>query len=172
MLRLAGIMLLMAGCTGLGINKVSEEKRRIRGLRELKRMILRIQNEMIYGKRTLPEICLILGGCMDEPYKDAFLGIFRKLEENDGSILENIWKERLWMCMEAMPFKEEEKAILINLPEHLGILDETAQALSIGQSLDMLEGRITRAESEYEGKSRVIMSISVMAGLFLAIILL
>lgn len=172
MLKLAGIMLLMAGFTGLGINKVMEEKRRIWALREIKRLILRIQNEMIYGKRTLPEICLLLSQCMEEPYKSAFHEIFHKMEENDGSILENIWKEKMEKCMEAMPLKEEEKAVLIRLPEHLGVLDETIQAQSIGQSLDIIAERITRTESEYEGKSRVVMSISVMAGLFLIILLL
>ena len=71
-----------------------------------------------------------------------------------------------------MPLKEEEKAVLIDIPGQLGILDETTQAQNIGQSLDMIEERIHRTELEYESKSKVIMSISVMAGLFLTIILL
>lgn len=172
MLKLAGIALLMVGCIGLGIDKISEEKRRIRELREIRRIILRIQNEMSYGKRTLPEICRLLCECMEEPYNKAFYEIFQKMEENDGSRLENIWKERLGAQMADMPLKEEERAVLTGLPEHLGILDETIQAASIGQSLDMLSERIRFAESEYEGKSKVVMSISVMAGLFLGILLL
>lgn len=43
MCKLAGILLLMIGCIGLGRNKVAEEKRRIRELREIRRMVLRIQ---------------------------------------------------------------------------------------------------------------------------------
>lgn len=172
MLKLAGIILLMIGCVGLGVNKVSEEKRRINELRAIRRVIFRIQSEMTYGKRTLPEICLILSKCTEETYKQAFLEIFNKFKENDGSILENIWKEKLENCMKELPLEEEEKAVLIRLPEHLGILDETIQAKNIGQSLDMIEERIKSAEREYEGKSRVIMSISVMAGLFLVILLL
>ncbi|MCH5248647.1 MAG: stage III sporulation protein AB [Lachnospiraceae bacterium] len=172
MLKLAGIILLMMGCIGLGINRVSDEKTRIIELRQIRRMILRMQNEMQYGKRTLPEICMIMGQCMEEPFKEAFNDIFKRLEENDGSMLDNIWKERLVECMKTMPLKEEEKAVLIEIPEQLGILDETTQAQNIGQSLDMIEERIHRTESEYESKSKVIMSISVMAGLFLTIILL
>lgn len=172
MLKLAGIMLLMTGCIGLGINKVLEEKKRIWALREIKKMILRIQSEMIYGKRTLPEICLLFSQCMEEPYRSAFDKIFRKMEENDGSILEIIWKEKLEECMESIPLKEDERAVLTSLPKHLGILDETTQAHSIGESLDIIAERINRTESEYESKSRVVMSISVMAGLFLIILLL
>lgn len=172
MLKLAGILLLMMGCTGLGVRRVWEEKGRIRELRELRRIILRIQGEMAYGKRTLPEICFLLGGCMEEPYRSAFLAIYQKFEENDGTALERIWKEQMAVCMKEMPLKEEEKAILRNLPEHLGILEETMQAADIGQSLDMVTEHIRQAETEYESKSRVIMSVSIMAGLFLIILLL
>lgn len=172
MLKLAGILLLMIGCTGLGINKVSEEKRRIKELREIRRMIVRMQNEMSYGKRTLPEICLLFGQCMEEPYRSAFLELFYKLEENDGTVLEVMWKEQMDACMMGLPLKEEEKIILRDLPQHLGIQDEAMQAADIGQSLDMLEDHIRQAETEYESKTRMIMSISVMAGLFLIILLL
>ena len=71
--------------------------------------------------------------------------------------------------MENMPLGEEEKNILIGLPEHMGIMDGAMQAADIGQSLDMLTGHIVRTETEYENKAKVIMSVSVMAGLFLVI---
>lgn len=169
MLKLAGIIILMLGCIGLGIDKVSEEKRRLCHLREIRNMIVRIQNEMVYGKRTLPEICIILSRNTIEPYCSAFLQVFQRLEENDGTMLENIWKEQLKNCMEDMPLEEAEKNILINLPEHMGIMDGTMQAADIGQSLDMLTGHIAKTEAEYENKAKVIMSVSVMAGLFLVI---
>lgn len=172
MLKLAGILLLMAGCSGLGINKVAEEKRRIRELREIRRMVLRIQNEMTYGKRALPEICLLFGQCMEEPYRNAFREIFRRLEENGGSSLNRIWREQLEDCMRNLPLHREEKNILCRLPEYLGILDEKQQAADIGQSLDMLAAHIAQAEKEYENRARVIMSVSITAGIFIVILLL
>lgn len=172
MLKLAGILLLMTGCIGLGVNKVAEEKRRIRELREIRLIVQRMQSEMIYGKRTLPEICLLFSQCMREPYCSVFLEIFQRINENDGCTLESIWKERMDVCMSAMPLKEEEKEILRSLPRQQGILDETMQAAKVGQSLDVLEEHIRQAETEYGNKSKVIMSISVMMGLFLTILLL
>ena len=71
MFKLAGILLLMAGCAGLGFERVAEEKRRINELREMRRMIVRMQDEMLYGKRTLPEICLLFGQCMKVPYRSG-----------------------------------------------------------------------------------------------------
>lgn len=172
MFKLAGILLLMTGCCGLGINRVAEAKQRIRELREIRRMVIRIQSEMVYGKRALPEICLLFSQCMEEPYRTAFYSIFRELEENDGTDLSGIWKEQMEECMKNLPLWEEEKDILRNMPEYLGIMDEKQQAANIGQSLDFLSAHIARAEAGYENQARVTMSISVMAGIFLVILLL
>lgn len=172
MLKFAGILLLMAGCAGLGIDKVSEEKRRINELREIRGIIIRMQNEMVYGKRTLPEICLLFGECAKEPYRSAFSAIFESFNENDGRALYMLWEEKMAQCMKDLPLKEEEKDILKNLPGHLGILDETIQAVDVGQSLDIITRHITSAQEAYENKAKVIMSVSIMTGLFLIILLL
>lgn len=172
MLKLAGIMMLMFGCVGLGINKVSEEKQRIAELREIRNIIMRIQSEMAYGKRTLPEICLILKESAAAPYDSAFLKIFDRIEENDGRDIGSIWKECFTLCMEDMPLDKEEKNILINLTDRVGMMDEAIQADNIGQYPDMITEHIVQAESEYKNKSKVIISVSIMAGLFLTIWLL
>lgn len=172
MLRLVGILLLMTGCIGLGYNAVAEEKQRIRELREIRSIMLRIQNEMTYGKRTLPEICNLFGESGEEPYRTIFCMIFQKAQENDGATLERIWMEEMENGIRNLPLKREEKEILKSLPGHTGIADGNMQAAGIGQSLDIITGRIAQADTEYENKSRVIMSISVTAGLFLSILLL
>ncbi|MCM1040031.1 MAG: stage III sporulation protein AB [Ruminococcus sp.] len=172
MLKLAGILLLMAGCTGMGINKVAEEKGRIRELREIRAMIVRMQSEIIYGKRTLPEICLLFSGYAKEPYQSAFATLYQRMEENDGKALYVLWEEEMGHCMENLPLKEDEKEILINLPKKSGMPEETMQAADVGQSLDIITERIAGAQAEYENKAKVIMSISIMAGLFLIILFL
>lgn len=171
MLKLAGIMLLMAGCIGLGISRVAEEKGRIRELREIRQIVTRLKNEMAYGKRTLPEICRLLGESGKEPYRTIFLDIFRKTEENAGASLVSIWKEEMENGMRMLPLKEEEKDILRDLPERIFCPDEVMQAADIGQSLEMITAHILSAEAEYANKSRVIISVSVTAGIFLSILL-
>jgi stage III sporulation protein AB len=74
--------------------------------------------------------------------------------------------------MRGLPLRREEKDILCNLPAYLGSLDEKQQAADIGQSLDVLTARIAQAEAGYENRARVIMSVSVTAGIFVVILLL
>lgn len=172
MFKLAGILLLIFGCTGLGINKVAEERQRIRELGEIHRIVVRIQDEMVYGKRTLPEISLILGACTEEPYRSAFLMIAEKWQEGEETDLAHLWRDGLEICMRKLPLTEEEKEILLYVPARLGLMDEKQQAAGIGQSLDIIKAHGRKAESEYEDKARVIMSVSVMAGFFIGILLL
>lgn len=172
MFKLAGFLMLIFGCTGLGVGKVAEERQRIRELREIRRIIVRIQNEMIYGKRTLPEIGIILGTYAEEPYRSAFISLGEKWQKSEETDLAGIWRNELEIRMHGLPLAKEEKEILLYLPSQLGLMDETQQAAGIGQSLDMLSIHSRKAEEEYENKARVIMSISVMAGLFIGILLI
>lgn len=172
MYKLAGMLLLLTGCIGLGAEMVSEEKRRIAELRELYRIMTRIQKEMVYGKRTLPEICRLLEQCAKELYQRIFSEIYQDMERKDGVLLEKIWRARMEEGLNGSQLKEEEKSILLDLPVHLGILDESMQADDIGQSLDMVKEHIRQEERDYESKRKVIMSISITAGIFLVILLL
>ena len=60
MYKVVGILCILAGCAGFGNLKVRQEKDRIRHLRAFIHIMRRIQNEISYGKHTVPEICLII----------------------------------------------------------------------------------------------------------------
>lgn len=172
MLKLAGILCILTGCIGWGAGKIGEERRRVRHLRELIRIMKRIQGEMIYGKHTLPEICFILAEYSDAPYRSCFMEIYEQTRRRDGSCLTEIWRRQTEVCMVDAPLTGEEKEILIGLPYNLGMLEETQQAEGIGQSMDWLERRCRQAEDEYAGKSKMIFSVSLLAGIFLTILML
>ena len=62
--------------------------------------------------------------------------------------------------------------MLRRIPDCLGMQDGTLQAMHIGQSMDMLTRKCRQAEENYESKTRVIRSISILVGLFLTIFLI
>lgn len=172
MFKLAGFLCIMIGCIGWGEAKIREEKSRVWHLRELKRIIRRIQDEIQYGKHTLPEICLILAEYSDIWYGDYFRRIYEQLRQKNGTGLGKIWGQQMELCFLKVPLQEEEKDVLRRIPDCLGMQDETLQAMHIGQSMDMLTRKCRQAEETYESKSKVIRSISILAGLFLTIFLI
>lgn len=157
---------------GWGGSKVREEWCRVEHLRELIRIIKRIQNEISYGKHTLPEICLILSEYSDAVYQPYFREIYDQMEQGTGICLTHVWQQQMELCLREIPLLKEEKDILSNLPRNLGMAEEKQQAESIGQSLDLLMRRCRQAEDTYANKSRMIFSVSLLAGIFLTIMLL
>ena len=172
MLKLAGALCIMAGCVGWGEGKIREEKDRVRHLRELIRIIRRIQEEIRYGKRTLPEICLILSEYSDPWYRPHFRKIYEQFDRRNGTGLNAVWLRQMAFCFQGVPLQEEEKDVLIRLPENMGIQEETLQAENIGLSMDMLIRKCRQAEETYQNKSRVIRSVSILTGFLLTIILI
>ena len=172
MFKLGGILCILAGCIGWGSNRISEEKCRIRHLRELIRIMKRIQNEISYGKHTLPEICLILAEYSDALYQPYFQGIYEQVSGENCACLAQVWERQIDLCLSEAPLSEEEKGILRNLPQNLGMQEEKQQAEGIGQSMELLVKICRKAEDAYENKSKMILSVSVLAGIFLTILVL
>ena len=172
MLKAAGCLCILAGCIGWGGNKILDEKRRIRNMQELIRIIRRIQNEIDYGKHTLPEICLILSEYSREPFRECFQSIYERTGRQDDVCLEQIWMQETIRCMQTAYLQDEEQEILRNLPRNLGLQEGKHQAESIGQSMDLLIRKCRQAEEAYENKARMIFSLSILTGVFLVILLL
>ncbi len=172
MYKIVGIFCILAGCMGLGRLKVRQEKERIRHLRELIRIIRRMQDEISYGKHTLPEICLILADNVDDCYSPCFREIHRQMLEGDGTGLKEVWGEQMGVCLQNLPLQEDEREIIRQLPACLGLQEETRQALGFEQAVRLLSGKCQKAEETYENKSKMIGSVSILAGLLLSILLL
>ena len=172
MFKMMGILCILAGCVGWGAGRVGEEQRRLKYLREMIFIIGRIRDEISYGKRTLPEICLILAEYCSPFFQQYFKQIYERMNVGDGSSLNQIWEGQIEQCLFDTPLTDEEKNILKNLPHSLGMQDEKLQAESIGRSVELLARNCRKVEDAFENKSRMILSVSVLTGVFLAILLL
>ena len=172
MFKVMGILCILAGCVGWGVGKIGEEQRRLRYLREMILIIGRIRDEISYGKRTLPEICLILADCCSPLYRQHFKQIYERMSRGDGTPLNKIWEGQIEQCLLDTPLTDEEKGILKDLPQNLGMQDEKLQAQSVGRSVEFLARSRRKTEDAYENKARVILSVSVLTGVFLTILLL
>ena len=172
MLKIAGIICILVGCIGYGIDRVGTERSRIEHLREMILIIRRIRDEISYGKHTLPEICLILSEYCGVYYQPYFRRIYEQTSRGDGTSFESIWEHQIRLCLQDAPLSDEEKDVLENMTRNFGMQEEKLQAQSIGQSEELLVRRCTKAEDAYENKVRMIFSVSVLTGVFLTLLLL
>ena len=171
MFKITGAMCILVGCIGYGVDRIGRERSRVEHLREIIRIIRRIQDEISYGKHTLPEICLILSEYCNASYRPFFRKIYEQTNQGKGTSFGYIWEQQMALCLQDAPLSEEEKDILRNLPQNLGMQDEKLQAENIGGSMDLLNRKCQKAEDAYENKAKMILSVSVLTGIFLTILL-
>lgn len=172
MFKIVGIFCILVGCVGWGISRIREEQGRIQHLRGMIFIIRRIRDEISYGKHTLPEICLILAECCNPLYRPYFRQIYEQMNKESGTALDQIWERQMEQCLCDVPLSEDEKDVLKYLPQNMGMQEEKLQAENIGRSVEMFVRNCRKAEENYENKARMIFSVSVLAGIFLVILLL
>lgn len=172
MLKITGVMCVLIGCMGYGMEKIGRERGRVEHLREMIRIIGRIQDEISYGKHTLPEICLILSEYCNALYRPFFRQIYEQTSHGNGNSFGCIWEQQMGLCLQDAPLTEEEKDMLRCLPRNLGMQDEKLQAENIGRVMDLLGRKCRKAEDTYENKARMILSVSLLTGVFLIILLI
>lgn len=169
--KAAGVLCILGGCAGWGLAGIGEEKLRICWLREMTDVLRRIRDEIGYGKRTLPEICGLLAECGGPLLRPVFRELYGLLTAGGGEI-GRIWESRMESYMRHTPLSGEEKEILIRLPGELNRPEETLQAQTMERAAILLAEHCRQAEASYENKARVTFSLSLLSGVFLAILFL
>lgn len=171
MYKAVGILCILLGCAGWGNLRIGQERERIRQLRLMGRILERIRTEIAYGKHTLPEICLMLTDINDERYNKCFQNIYEAATES-GTEMPQLWRTEFQAFLEKQPIQAEERDVFVGLPERLRFQEETGQAENIGQAEVFFTQRCKKAEEDCENRTKMIRSVSILAGLLLAIWLL
>lgn len=172
MFKLIGGVCIFMGCIGIGVNLLEQEKCRIQNLKEVYHIVQRMQDEILYGKRTLPELCALLAKCTGERFRDGFEKLYLAGDFSTQEEIKEIWREQMLCCLSDAHLREEEMDSLTQIPDLLGMQNEKMQAACIGQSLELLKQRMTKAQEGYENKSKMILSVSSLLGIFLIILIL
>ena len=94
------------------------------------------------------------------------------MSRGSGASLDSIWEQQIRQCLCGAPLSEDEKDILKNLPKNVGMQEEKLQAESIGRSVELLVRNCRKAEDAYDNKAKMILSVSVLTGIFLTILLI
>lgn len=172
MLRMIGVLLLMAGSVGLGWSVKEKWKASLEVLYQMRQIFEMLQNEITYSRASLPEACSRIGGRVEEPYRNAFFSIRKEMLANRGVPFYTIWKEEMEKCMEKLPGAGEDKRVFLDFGGCIGYMDGEMQAEAVEQYIHKLNISIERMEKDMWNKYKVIMSLSIMGGFMLAIMLL
>ena len=172
MLKGAGAALLMLGSCGFALSICRERDRRLQLLKEMREMFRLLQNEICYTALPLPEIFKLVGEKVNPPFDKALLMTGEHMCLENGEEFKTIWEEEIKKMLRETSLTAQQKQLLINFPDCMGMNESTGQANAINRYIEELDLMIHKQREEEKNKNRVIMSLGIAAGLFMVIILL
>lgn len=172
MFRIAGAVLVVIGCTGLGFRYRQELKEGLRSLYQIRQIMELMISEISYSKATLPECCRQAGLKSEEPYRSALISIYEQITEKSGVSFAGCWQEEMGKCLKGLPVSAAERDMVLGFAECSGLTDNRMQIRAIEQYRDMIDSAIRTREQNVAQQGRMAAGLGVMSGLLLTIILI
>lgn len=170
-LKLTGSLLVTCSCGALGLWKAAQWKEHLRMLEQLKKMMLMLRSEILYGHTPLGEALGHVGRKSEGPLGKLFEGAKERAGQQLGEPFYVIWKEEVEKRKKDMLLSEREIQELTGFGEHLGYLDLEMQEHTIALYLEQLDMSIEFYREHEREQSRLYTSLGIMGGLFLSIIM-
>lgn len=169
--RIIGFVLILVGCSGLGMWYCLQFRKQQSNLQAMCRILELLMGQIRYGRCTLGECCLQLSERVEEPYKSCFLAIYQRTCEGSGESFGQICKEQLQQDMLGVVADKEDKALFISCFTESGFEEGRMQLRSIEQIKEELEKHAYRISKENASRCRLALSLGMMSGLLLVILL-
>lgn len=172
MIKIIGVILIVAGCTGMGFSFGGDLKERLTSLKLLRRMALLLRSEIKYRNTVLAEAFYHVAGNMGGACGRFLENVHKALEEKSGRGFAEIWEAAVDCELSGEALCAKDILILKELGGQLGFLDREMQLTTLDLYLEQVGQEIAAAEAGIREKVRIYGCLGVMGGLFLAIILL
>lgn len=170
MLKLLGICLVMAGCTGSGWYLSGRKLHRIHVIDEWDKSLQLLYGEVEYAGREVPELIENM-----ERHSHYTRNFWHRLGESlcceYPERLQKLWQRELshpeWHIL-----GQEERSLLEELGGTLGQTDRQSQMRALQLYRERLEMIRKQARESYQGQSKVYHVAGITVGCFLVILLL
>ena len=171
MLKIAGVILCVAGSAGYGWAQVISWKK---GLNEIKIWIVlfsKIKSCLLYRKETLETGCVRIGEQEEVNQGRLLLKIGQRAEREREKEFGMIWGEeiRLWCKMRKLSGNMEQ--LLLRFPEYMKEADEQLQMELFSVYMKEMEHEQRLLEQKIREQQKPLMAVSLVVGLMLSILL-
>lgn len=171
MLKLLGMLCILAGSTGLGISFAKELDMRVQELSELQKLMLLLKGEIRYMHQPLPEAFFHLSVSAPSPFGDFFSHTAESLQKRCGRTAEEIWKKNMGHDLKKLHISMQERTELEKLGSMLGCLDVEMQVNTLDYYLEQLRLSSARATETAKGCRRLYQYLGALGGAALVILI-
>lgn len=170
-LKLTGSLLVICSCGALGMWKAEQWKEHLRSLEQLRKMIVLLKGEILYGLTPLGEAFSHGANKSEGVLAELFRQVAERIDSQEGELFYVIWREEIGKKRKELPLSDREIRELTEFGEHLGYLDLEMQEHTVALYLEQLDLSIRFYREHEREHSRLYTSLGIMGGLFLSIVM-
>ena len=171
MLKAAGALLVILACTAMGYGKSLNYSKRLRELEEIQKMVYFLLGEITYRREALPEAMVRVADKIRPPLSQFLREVSKAAKEYQGERFSRIFALKAREYLKDTSLTKGDLEELVRLGEDLGYMDITMQENTINLYLEELKGEISQTRQEAPARKKLYQALGLMAGMFLAILL-
>ena len=173
MLRLLGLVGLVAAMGLAGILKAAELKDRILLLEDFYKMVLELKSQMQYFREPLLRMFERTGQKGDTRAHKLLMGCLAALHQGDGSEeIGQIWEEAVKGTYRGTPLTDDDKTLLLHLGTFIGQTDYENQRMQFAYLEERLTEQMEEAREIYKKKGPMYRRIGFFIGAIAALAVL
>ena len=169
--KIIGYLLILAGCSGMGIWYSIRMQQKVWHLKEMIRILDMVMSEIDYGRSTLPECCERIWQKAPTPYGEIFQEIYENSQQESGVSFGEMSGVLLQQGLREIPM-EKEKEVFIRCFSDVGYADEWMQLRTIERGKAELQESLRTEEEDLKKRSKLAVSLGTMSGILMVLILL
>ncbi len=171
MIKVIGAIFLIAGCVGISLEKIKEDKKEIQNLKEIEKFLSYLYGEIQHSHIPIPDICYEYKNRANGFLKELLDRVCMTYLQNQGSSFDKIWLEEVdILCKNHLELKETKKQ-LCNLSSCFGFCNINMQISAIDKCSKEVERILTWKEKKFQDNKKIILYFGIMSGLFITILL-
>lgn len=172
MVKIIGIMLIIASTSALGIKLSDNLKYRIEDLEELKKFMIMLRGEIMYNVASVSEGMKRIKSRLRMPYTELIDRVVNELGEHNGKSFSDIWKSGVQVFEETgNSLTKSDVERLIGFGNDFGSPHKEIQLKSFDMYIDELENTISDARKKNTDNSKMYKSLGVLSGIVIVILI-
>ncbi|MBR4086008.1 MAG: stage III sporulation protein AB [Lachnospiraceae bacterium] len=172
MQKIFGFVLILAGCSGLGMWYCMQFRLRISNLKQMCHILCMLESYVRFGRSTMGECCNQIAGRVENPFKSGLQEIAMEMKKNQGSSLGQVSRKSLEKHLKKLVVSQREKEEFIACFVHEGYEDEGMQIQSIIRGRQELESARQKLNESLASRCKLAVSLGTMSGLLLVVLFL
>ena len=172
MQKVFGFILILIGCSGLGVWYSMQFRLHIYNLKQMCHILCMLENYVRFGRSTMGECCGMIAGRVENPFRSGLEEIAVEMKKNEGSTLGQVSRKSLMKHLKKIVVSQREKEEFIACFEQEGYEDEGMQIQSIIRGRQELEAAWQELNVSLSSRCRLAISLGTMSGLLLVVLFL